>query len=205
MKTLLLIGGGGHCRSCIDVIEVTQHYVIAGIVAREAEAGSTVLSYPILGDDDDLPHLLKEYPAALITVGQIKSAESRMRLFERLKSLGAELPSVVSSHAHVSRHALLAEGTVVMHGAIINASACVGENCIINSQALIEHDSVVEAHCHISTGAKLNGNVYVERGCFIGSGSIVREGVRIGFRSLIPAGSVVLSDVEAGTIYRGRE
>jgi sugar O-acyltransferase (sialic acid O-acetyltransferase NeuD family) len=205
MKNLLLIGGGGHCRSCIDVIELSQRYSIAGIVARESEPGSTVLSYPILGDDDDLPHLLKEYPAALITVGQIKSAESRIRLFERLKNLGAELPSVVSSHAHVSRHALLAEGTVVMHGAIINASACVGENCIINSQALIEHDSVVEAHCHISTGAKLNGNVYVERGCFIGSGSIVREGVRIGFRSLIPAGSVVLSDVEAGTIYRGRE
>ena len=205
MKTLLLIGGGGHCRSCIDVIEVSQHYAIAGIVAREAEPGSTVLSYPILGYDDDLPHLLKEYPAALITVGQIKSAESRIRLFDRLKSLGAELPSVVSSLAHVSRHALLAEGAVVMHGAIINASACVGENCIINSQALIEHDSVVEGHCHISTGAKLNGNVHVERGCFIGSGSIVREGVRIGFRSLIPAGSVVLSDVEAGTIYRGRE
>lgn len=204
MKTLLLIGGGGHCRSCIDVIEVSQHYAIAGIVDRGAKAGATVLSYPILGDDHDLPQLLKKYPAALITVGQIKSAESRIGLFERLKSLGAELPNVVSTHAYVSRHALLAEGTVVMHGAILNASACVGENCIINSQVLIEHDSIVEAHCHISTGVKLNGNVHVETGCFIGSGSVVREGVRIGANSLIPAGSVVLSDVEADTIYRRR-
>lgn len=205
MKALLLIGGGGHCRSCIDVIESSQHYTIAGIVEREAEAGASVLAYPILGGDDDLPQLLEKYSAALITIGQIKSAESRIRLFERLKALGAELPSVVSSQAYVSRHASLAAGTVVMHGAIVNASAAVGENCIINSQALIEHDALVEAHCHISTGVKLNGNVHVESGCFIGSGTIVREGVRIGANSLVKAGSVVLSDVLAGTVYRERE
>ena len=204
MKTLLLIGGGGHCRSCIDVIESSQHYTIAGIVEREAATGASVLAYPILGGDDDLPQLLEKYSAALITIGQIKSSESRIRLFERLKALGAELPSVVSSQAYVSRHASVAEGTVVMHGAILNASASVGENCIINSQALIEHDAVVETHCHISTGAKLNGNVYVESGCFIGSGVIVREGVRIGANSFIQAGSVVLSDVSASTVYRGR-
>lgn len=204
MKALLLIGGGGHCKSCIDVIETGQHYVVVGVVVREAQAGATVLSYPILGNDDDLPQLLKKYPAALITVGQIKSAESRIRLFERLKTLGAELPSVISSHAHVSRHALVAAGSVVMHGSILNASASVGENCIINSQALIEHDCMVEAHCHISTGVKLNGNVHVESGCFIGSGAIVREGVRIGANSLIQAGSVVLSDVLAGTVHRGQ-
>jgi sugar O-acyltransferase (sialic acid O-acetyltransferase NeuD family) len=204
MKALLLIGGGGHCRSCIDVIESSQHYVVGGVVERETQAGGTMLSYPILGNDDDLPQLLQKYPAALITVGQIKSAESRIRLFERLKFLGAELPSVISSHAHVSRHALVAAGSVVMHGTILNASVWVGENCIINSQALIEHDCVVEEHCHISTGAKLNGNVYVETGCLIGSGAIIREGVRIGANSLIQAGSVVLSDVLAGTIYRGQ-
>lgn len=204
MKPLLLIGGGGHCRSCIEVIESSHQYVVAGVVDHDAQLGGTVLSYPRLGIDDDLPQLLKKFPAALITLGQIKSAESRIRLFEHLKTLGAELPCVISSHAHVSRHALVAPGSVVMHGVIVNASASVGENCIINSQALIEHDSVVEAHCHISTGAKLNGDVHVESGCFIGSGAIVREGVRIGAHSLIQAGSVVLSDVPAGTVYRGQ-
>jgi len=32
MKSLLLIGGGGHCRSCIDFIEEEGKYQIAGIV-----------------------------------------------------------------------------------------------------------------------------------------------------------------------------
>ena len=32
MKKIILIGGGGHCKSCIDVIEQEGKYRIAGIV-----------------------------------------------------------------------------------------------------------------------------------------------------------------------------
>ncbi|MBI4309254.1 MAG: acetyltransferase, partial [Candidatus Omnitrophica bacterium] len=31
-KNLILIGGGGHCKSCIDVIESENKFKIAGIV-----------------------------------------------------------------------------------------------------------------------------------------------------------------------------
>jgi hypothetical protein len=31
MRDLILIGGGGHCKSCIDVIELETKYAIAGI------------------------------------------------------------------------------------------------------------------------------------------------------------------------------
>ena len=202
MKPLLLIGGGGHCRSCIDVIESGTQYKVAGIVEREGAAQLTEIDYPLLGSDKDLSRLLVQYPAALVTVGQIKSWEARQRLFEALKAMDAELPTIVSAHAYCSRHAHIAAGTIVMHGALINTKAAIGENCIINSQALVEHDAVVESHCHISTGAKLNGAVHVETGCFIGSGAVVREGVRIGARCIVGAGALVLHDLPAGTTVR---
>ena len=75
MKSLLLVGGGGHCRACIDVIEAEGKYKIVGIVERDGESGSPVLGYEVLGNDDNLPELLKKCPIALITVGQIKSAD----------------------------------------------------------------------------------------------------------------------------------
>ena len=77
MKSIILIGGGGHCRSCIDVIEAEGIYEIAGIVNQSEENKEQVLEYDVLGDDGDLPELLKKHPNALITVGQIKSAEDR--------------------------------------------------------------------------------------------------------------------------------
>jgi sugar O-acyltransferase (sialic acid O-acetyltransferase NeuD family) len=199
---LLLVGGGGHCRSCIDVIEAGSRFGVAGIVERPGTASLNGIEYPLLGSDDDLPRLLAQYPSALVTVGQIKDWQLRVELFDRLKTIGAALPVVVSPHAYCSPRADIGSGTIVMHSALINTQVRVGENCIINSQALIEHDAVVGAHCHISTGAKLNGAVHVEEGCFIGSGAVIREGVRIGARCIVGAGAVVLHDVPAGTTLR---
>ena len=32
MKNIILIGAGGHCNSCIDVIELEKKYKIIGLV-----------------------------------------------------------------------------------------------------------------------------------------------------------------------------
>ncbi len=202
MTPLLLIGGGGHCRSCIDVIEASGRYEIAGIVDVNETSGAASLGYPWLGTDDDLPALLRQYRSALITVGQIKTPDVRIALFEKLLVLGAEFPVIVSPRAYVSRHAVVQRGTIVMHGAVVNASASVGENCIINSQALIEHDASVAAHCHLSTGTRLNGGAHVDVGSFIGSGAVVHHGVRIAGRCIVGAGAVVTKNLNEGTTFR---
>ena len=201
MKSLLLIGGGGHCHSCIDVIEATEIYQIKGLVQPKLSS-ELILGYPIIGSDDDLPKLLKDVKSALITVGQIKNSEIRIRLFDLLKQLGAELPVIISPRAYCSKHAVLGEGLIVMHGAIITASACIGNNCIVNSQALVEHDVEIDDHCHISTGARVNGNVTIGKGSFIGSGAIVREGIKVGENVIIGAGQVVTQDVPNGTVVK---
>jgi len=203
VKPLLLIGGGGHCRSCIDVIEAHGQYTVAGIVDLKETDAEDCLGYPWLGSDDDLPDLLKKYPSALITVGQVKSPDTRIALYEKLQALGADFPVIISPRAHVSRHALVLPGAIVMHGAIINVRAKVGANCIINSQALVEHDSVVEAHCHISTGATLNGDVHVDSGSFIGSGAVVHHSVRIASRCVVGAGAIVMKNLTEGAVFRG--
>ena len=35
MKKIILIGAGGHCRSCIDVIKSTERYLIVGIINKD--------------------------------------------------------------------------------------------------------------------------------------------------------------------------
>jgi sugar O-acyltransferase (sialic acid O-acetyltransferase NeuD family) len=203
MIPILLAGGGGHCRSCIDVIEAGARYAIQGIVQPAYAHTEKVLGYSIVGTDQDIAELISGGSHVLITVGQIKSPTKRIKLYEYLKSINASLPAIVSPRAYVSAHAGLAEGCIVMHGAIINAAATVAENCIINSKALVEHDAVIKRHCHISTGVSINGGVVVGEGCFIGSGSVLREGVKVGAGVVIGAGQIVLGDVPEGTILRG--
>lgn len=187
---IILIGAGGHCRSCIDVIEQEGRFIIAGVVDRPDSGMVSAAGYPVLGEDSDLPGLRKQYAFALVAVGQIKSASVRIQLFERLKSLGFELPVILSPRAYVSKYAQVGAGTIVMHDALINTGASVGENCIINSKALIEHDAAVGSHCHISTGAIVNGGVHVGSGTFFGSNAVSVHGVSIPEGSFISAGSL---------------
>lgn len=174
-EKIILIGGGGHCKSVIDVIEQENRFEIAGIVEKFSGESQSVLSYPIIGVDDELESLRKLYRYACITVGHIKSNDVRVRLFHRLLELDFTLPVIVSPRAYISKYSSVADGTVVMHDVCINADVQIGKNCIVNSKALIEHDSVVEDQCHISTGVILNGDTHVLKNSFIGSGSVVKE------------------------------
>lgn len=201
-EDLILIGGGGHCRSCIDVIEMEGRFSIRGIVDEKEALDPTLTDYPLLGREEDLFDLAKSCRNFLITIGQIKSPEPRIRLFEYLKQLGMTLPIVVSPLAHVSRQASLGEGTIVMHHALVNAGAFVGHNCIINTKALIEHDVVIEDHCHISTAAVVNGGAKVQCCSFIGSNAIVREHIVVGEKSIVGAGVTVLHRVDPRSVMR---
>ncbi len=201
MEKLILIGGGGHCKSCIDVIEQENKYQIAGIVDPNEPIGEKILGYPIIGCDDDLPELIKEYKNALITVGQIRSAALRIKLYRLAKEAKANLPIIISPLAYVSKHAKIDEGTIVMHHVLVNAEAQIGINNIINSKALIEHEAVVGNHNHISTAAKLNGQVKVQDECFIGSGSTIANNVSIVNNVIVPAGSSVYKNINKAGIF----
>lgn len=188
---LILIGGGGHCAACIDVIEHEDKFQIAGIVDRDG-ASEMVLGYPILGNNDGLLKLRSSYNYALITIGQIKSPSTRVRLFEYTKSLGFTLPTIISTRAYVSKHAVIGEGTIIMHDALINSRATIGCNCIINTKALIEHDAIVEDNCHISTGAIVNGGSMIRQGTFVGSNAVTKESVKTNENDFIKAGSLFM-------------
>ncbi len=204
MKPILRSGGGGHCKACIDVIEQEGKYQIVGIIDLIEKAREKILGYSIIGTDDDLPELIKEYQNALITVGQIKSANSRKNIYEKLKKLNARLPVLKSPLSYVSKHATLLDGTIVMHHAIVNAEVKVGRNCIINSNALVEHESTIGDFCHISTSASINGQVNIGKECFVGSGSTIVNNITITDKVIIPAGKTVYKSISKHGIYLGK-
>jgi sugar O-acyltransferase (sialic acid O-acetyltransferase NeuD family) len=154
-----------------------------------------LLGYEVFATDNDIPQLIKRYRYFLITIGQIRSPQQRIDLFKILKKKGAKFPVIISPLAHVSKHATVEEGTIVLHHALVNADARIGKNSIINSKALIEHDAYIADHCHISTGASINGGAMILEGSFIGSNAVIRENIQIGKYSKVSAGSLVMKDV----------
>lgn len=198
-----MVGGGGHCISCIDVIEQTGLYEIIGVLDLPEKKGTELLGYPVIGMDDDIPTLITKCPNFLITVGQIKSSRIRQSIFEQIKQAGGQLPVIISPTAHVSKHATIAEGTIIMHQALVNAGASIGKACIVNSKALIEHGATVGDFCHISTAACINGQATIGASCFIGSNTVVGNNITIVDNTIVAAGSQVLKSIDKSGVYIG--
>lgn len=202
MSEIILIGAGGHTKACIDVIEQEGKFKIAGLVEKDRLHSNKKIGIPIIGVDNDLEKLRQKYTYALITVGHIKSPESRSKLFNLLISLDYKLPVVTSPTAYVSKHSDILEGTIIMHGAIVNAGARIGANCIINNKALVEHDVKIGDCCHIATGAIVNGEVQIGENTFIGSGVVTKQGIIIGNGCIISAGSILMKNVPDNQIVK---
>ncbi len=195
-ENLILIGGGGHCQSVIDVIELENRYNIIGILDVNLPLGHTVFGHKVIGEDRDISKFSrKENVYFLITVGQIKSNSTRISINRILNSNNCKLATVISPRAYISPNSIIKSGTVIHHDVLINAGVEIGENCIINTKAIIEHGVKVGDFCHISTGAIVNGEAKIADGCFLGSNSTISNSISISKNIIVGAGKFVKENI----------
>nr|AOE12292.1 acetyltransferase [uncultured bacterium] len=187
---LVLIGGGGHCLSVIDVIENGNEFNILGILDSNIKEND-LLGHRVLGGDDLISELVSENTYFLITVGQIKSYSTRQNIAKILAENNAKLATVISTIAYVSKHAHVKEGSIIMNHAVVNANSKIGKNCIINTMSNIEHGVIIGDFCHISTCAVVNGESSIGKGSFIGSNATISNNITINDNSIISAGKFI--------------
>jgi sugar O-acyltransferase (sialic acid O-acetyltransferase NeuD family) len=198
---IILVGGGGHAKACLDVIESDSVWNLKGYLDnKQTLSYSYNLDY--LGTDLEASKYVHE-AQFLITIGQLGHSQIRQKLYNELKGVNAEFATVKSSNAMISKKSIIGNGTIVMHGAILQADSFIGENCIVNDRVLIEHDAIIGNHCHISTGAIINGGVKVGNGVFIGSGSVLKNGITIGDNCVIGMGAIVTKSIGNGLTVFG--
>ena len=202
-KSIILIGGGGHCKSCIEVIESTSLYHIEGILDVPEKMGKNICGYQIIGTDDEVDRFVKAGFVFLITIGHIKSSSIRQKIFKGLSDAGGKLETIIADSAKVSSHAVVGEGTIIMHKGFVNAGAQIGKNCIINTGSVIEHDAIVGDHSHISTMGVVNGDVTIGTGTFIGSNAVVNQSLQVGDEIIVGSGSVVNKHITERGTYVG--
>lgn len=193
-KNLLLIGGGGHCRSIIDSLMQSNQYTNVGII--DFNVGSDMGGLSVVGNDDDLTTLYQnKWNYAFVSLGSIESTEKRRRLYEKIRQIGFIIPSIIDTSSVVAHTVRLGIGCYIGKGVVINANSKIGDGCIINTRSVIEHDCMVGEFSHISTGSILCGEVCIGADTHIGAGTVIRQQINIGYNSIIGIGSVVVKDI----------
>ncbi len=195
MKEIIIIGSGGHSRSCVDVIKSEAKFTIAGYVDNTESSKFKSKDNLYLGDDSDLSYLRTKFDYAHIGIGQIKEFKKRRNIYNNLKKLNFILPTIKSTYSIISKKSLIEDGTIIMHQVVVNSHVKIGSNCIINTGSILEHDVIVEDNCHIAPGAVLLGGVNVHKNSFIGARSIIFQNVSVKEGTIIPAGTIVKENV----------
>lgn len=193
-KRVMLIGGGGHAKVVMDIVEACGDQVL-GILDDGLAAGTRVRDVPVLGTTADA----RQFDNALFVIA-VGSNEARKKLAARLD---VAWYTAIHPSAIVSEKASVGEGSVVMPRAVINAGAYVGRHCIINTAAVVEHDNHIADYAHVSCGAVLTGTVRVGECALVGAGAVVKNNVLICDGCVVGAGAVVTKDLAEKGVYVG--
>ena len=191
-KKIIIIGAGGHAKSCIDLIQSTKKYKISGLIDLKKNLGKKILGIKVIGTDDDLKDIFKSIKYAAIGIGSVKKLQIRKKIYTKLKKIGFKTPSIFSPISYVSKYSKVEDCTMIFHKTIINANVKIGKCCLINSNTLVEHDVNISEFSNIATNVTLNGGVRVGSGCFVGSGTVVRENIKLKKNSFIKMGSIII-------------
>ena len=197
-NSVVLVGGGGHCKSVIDSL-YSMGYGSKDLLVLDhnLKINSEILGVKVVGTDEDLRNLyLLGIRKAFITVGSVGNTKARERIVDVFTPIGFDFVNVIDKSSNV------ASDVEIGKGSIVNSSTIIGDYCIVNSNTTIEHDCKIGDFSHVSPGAVLNGNVEIGCRVHIGSNSSIREGVTITDDVIIGMGSIVLSNIsKPGTYY----
>lgn len=180
-----LYGAGGHSSVVEDALRANG-YEIAGWFDDSPDKGDATRPGLRLTNTSGL--CCADAPI-IIAIGR---NDHREYLSHRIE---ATFLSVTHPSAVVAPTVVVGDGTVILHGSIIQAKAQIGSFVIINTGSRIGHDAIIEDYVHISPGVILCGSVRVGEGSHVGAGAVAIPGIKIGRWCSVGAGAVVIRDV----------
>lgn len=203
MKKLVIVGGGGHCKSVADCI-ISQEYADIIISDTKESFGKSVCGISVSATDEMLPELVeKGYSHAFIALGAVNSGDVRRRIYNKLCDHGYEIETIIDRSAVVSKFCEISQGVFIGKKAVVNAGAKIGCCTIINTGAIIEHDCVIGNFSNIAPGCTLSGAVTVGDNTHIGTGTSIKNGVNIGKNVIIGVGSAVVHNIPDDAVAYG--
>jgi sugar O-acyltransferase (sialic acid O-acetyltransferase NeuD family) len=188
---IFIFGAGGHSAVVAEVLARLRIPVLG--VFADGPGGHPVHSNVVVGLPQPFfgaPH--EQRPPFIIAIGHNKAR------LETVLRVGGTFASIVDPSAIV-------EGSVVLHGAVIQTSCRIGRHVIINAAAVVDHDTVIGDYAHIGPNASLGGQVTIGEGAHIGPGAVVLAGVAVGRWCVIAPGSFVDGDVPDGHLPSGEK
>lgn len=193
MKSLAILGGGGHGKVVADAAACAGWNDIVFFDSAWPSL-SQIEIWKVVGDTAAFMANCTQFDAVIIAIGDNLT---RYKIIKELTQHQVSLTTIIHPSAVVSRFTKVGEGSVIFAGAIINPCTQIGKGTIINTAATVDHDCILGEAVHLSPGVHLGGGVEVGNLTWIGLGASVRHKIKIGAEVMVGAGAAVVKDVSS--------
>lgn len=190
MKTLLVLGAGGHGKSVAEAALLRGEWESVVFLDDAWPQVTDALSCQIVGRVADIGEVAASCQGAIAAVGNNAVREQWINLIEQN---GIELVSVVHPKAWISPAASVGIGSVVMAGAVLGTVSEVGKGVIINANATVDHDVQMGDLSHIGVGVQLAGGVKIGARAWLQAGACCGYNVQIAEGELVLPGTALYS------------
>lgn len=194
MKTIALIGAGGHCKVLIDLINEIDEYEIIGIYDDYKQG--TVSNIPIIGSICQI-----NWSIAVHFIIAIGNDQIRRTIAQEHKDLN--WATLIHPKSIVSKTACIGQGTVVCAGAIVQTDVIIGQHGIINTNCNIDHETLIGDFCSICPSATICGRVTIGDQTMVGANATIIQNIHIGTKCIVGAGSVIIRNIGDGRTVVG--
>ena len=196
-----VIGGGGHGRVIIDMIEKAGELNLAGVLDAKLAVGGEVLGHPVLGRDSEIAALAEEHhiEGVIVAIGDnwIRS-KVVASVVEQLPQM--KFPSVIHPSAQIARGVQFWRGSVVMPGVVVNTGSQIGEFCILNTNCSVDHDGVLGDFSSFGPNSCAGGTVHLGEFSAVSLGANLIHNVKVGSHTVVGAGATVVSDIPSNVV-----
>jgi sugar O-acyltransferase (sialic acid O-acetyltransferase NeuD family) len=197
IKTLLLIGAGGHAWVVLDSIRKCN----PDLQLEIRDDNISLEGQEIAGIPIKTP--VGEISSDFLVHVAIGNNTARQRLCNNLLLRGISLYTIIHPDAMISPFAQIAHGCFIAARSVVAPQAHLGIGVIINHGSIIDHHCDIKKFSHIAPNVTLGGSVQVGQNCLVGASATVLPKLIIGDNATIGAGAVVTKNVSQGQLVLG--
>lgn len=204
ISKVIIIGSSGHAKVVIDIFEKEGKYSILGLIDAYKPVGEIVLGYAVIGNEEDIPQLLKDNPDTGVFIA-IGDNWVRKQVYEKILALTAIAVFVSAVHpsAQIAKQVQIGKGVAIMPGVIVNSNTIIGDFTILNTKSSIDHDSRMDAFSSLAPNVTTGGNVVIGSYSAISISATIKHGISVGQHTVIGAGALLLEHIGDNLVAYG--
>jgi sugar O-acyltransferase (sialic acid O-acetyltransferase NeuD family) len=193
LKTLFIIGSGGHTRSVLSAAKLMDKWGKFKIIDLNFNNQSEIILGAQVLPVEALPNKLDFLNHdVFISVGDNKKREE---IFTKFNFDISSYTNIIHPKSYIDKHSKMGLGNYFGQFSNIGSEVEVGNFNIINTHANLEHEVKVGNFNHLAPSSCICGRSKLSNNIFIGCNSVVIEKINVAKNNYIGAGTVVIRSI----------